>query len=410
MKQPVSAVPDTGRQPATPASRHDPLKTVLPLREEAPAAIRWDTEPAVCGYTRLLHHNERLGTDIPVPVSASPVAVPGAGAVVGTYDGLVRFHNRALSRTYWQTALGAPVYASLVADRRRQRVVAATTAGRIVCLDLRGRTVWQAEAETPVYATPAVVPAADLLVVAGFGSRCLGFDLATGKRRFARELPAPWHAEDGSAAHRDPYASPAATTTGSTVVACAEHVLALAPDGSERWRHELGHSVRSSPVVLHDRGEVAVCSVDGRCLFLDLDTGKPLGQVDLGGKVIASPVAAGGLLVAGTQHGRTVGIDVARRAVAWGAPGYGPREYTSYTLLPDGNLTFLSARGNAVGLRREDGHFLWETSQVLGLADHDPALDTTPVVAGDGSMYCGSYTGMLYHFRFRPEENDKERS
>ncbi|MFF0001552.1 PQQ-binding-like beta-propeller repeat protein [Streptomyces avermitilis] len=392
--------------PSAPGIRHDPLKTVLPLEGAHPSVFRWATEPAVSGYARLLHHSDHKGPGLPVPVCASPVALPGVGVVVGTFNGRVRLYDRSLSKTYWEIRLGAPIYASLVADRSRRRVVVATTEGQVVCLDLRGRLVWQAQTGVRIYATPTIVPGADLLVIAAFESHCLGIDLATGRQLFARELPRPWHVGHGSAAHRDPYASPVTTPASTAVIACAEHVLCMGADGKQRWQHEVGHAIKASPAVLPGRAEVAVCSVDGRCLFLDAVSGTPRGELKLGGKVVASPAVSGRFLVVGTQDGTAYGIDVERRAIVWTAPGYGAREYTSFTLLPDSNFTAVTVRGNAVGLRREDGQFLWETSQVLGLTDHDPAMDVTPVAGHDGSMYCGSYSGMLYHFRFRPAETE----
>ncbi|MFI8370092.1 PQQ-binding-like beta-propeller repeat protein [Streptomyces sp. NPDC085466] len=399
------------RSTASPAPRfrHDPLKGVLPLRPDEGAAVRWDTEPVVCGHAKLWHSGGRDGADIPVPVCASPVSVPGVGAVVGSYDGHVRLYDRTLTKTYWQVRLGGPIYSSLVADRPRRHVVVATTGGEVACVDLRGTVIWRTRTGAGIHATPTLLPDADLLVVSAFDSRCLGIDLATGAVRFARALPRPWHAGLGSAAHRDAYASPVTTADGNAVVACAEHVLCLRPDGTEAWRHEAGHTIKASPVVLTGRDEVVVCPVDGRCLFLDARSGALRGVSELGGKVVASPAVSGRFLVVGTQDGTAHGIDCDRRSVVWSAPGYGPREYTSFTVLPDGGVTAVASRGNAVALRPEDGRFLWETSQVLGLADHDPAMDVTPVAAPDGSMYGGSYSGMLYHFRFRTTETAKER-
>ncbi|MBC7272226.1 MAG: PQQ-binding-like beta-propeller repeat protein [Streptomyces sp.] len=384
-----------------PRFRHDPRRSVLPLgRGDAPPT-RWEVEPQVCGYRKLVHH--RRQETIPVPVCASPVLVPGVGAVVAGYDGYVRLHDRSLSKVYWERRLAGPVYASLVVDRSRRRIIAATTHGQVACLDLRGRPVWSVETGAPLYATPLVLEGADLLVLAAFGSRCLGLDLSTGDLRFTRELPRPWQAaHGGSAAHRDPYASPVATAAGDAVVACAEHLVCLTPDGRERWRHDVGATIRSSPAALHDLDQVVVCSVDGRCHFLDTAAGRAVGAVPLGAKVVSSPAVSGDVLVAGTEDGTAFGVDIHRRAVRWSAPGYGARSYTSFTVLPDGSFGAVVGRGNAVSLDRDDGRFRWETSQLLGLPEHDPAMDTTPVAGPDGSMYAGSYTGMVYHFRFRP--------
>lgn len=386
-----------------PAFRHDPLKSTLVLPGRRGAPSRWWSEPAVCGHRRWSHHSRRLDGPVPVPICATPAVVTGAGVLAGGYDGRVRFHNRTLDRVYWERRLDGPIYASLVVDAARRRIVVATTGGTVACFDLRGELAWSVGTGLPIHATPAVLPEADVLVVAGFGSRCLGLDLATGATIFARDLPRPWHAGyGGSAAHRDPYASPVATASGNAIVCCAEHVLCLAPDGTELWRLPLGRSVRSSPVALHTLGQVAVCPVDGGCVFLDNDTGRERGVVELGGKVVASPAVSGHIMAVGTQSGDAFGIDIRTRAVVWRAAHGAPHDHTSFTVTPDGGFVATVSRGNIVGLARDDGRFRWETSQLLGLPDLDPRLDITPVVGMDGSMYCGSYAGALYHFRFAP--------
>jgi outer membrane protein assembly factor BamB len=383
-----------------PAFRHDPAKSVLVLPGQAGSASGWDREPVVCGYQHLSHPLEQ---PLPVPVSASPAVVTGAGVIVGSYDGHVRFYDRTLSKVYWKRRMDGPVYASLILDPARRRVVVAATSGLVACFDLRGGLAWSAQTGVPLYATPTVLPGSDVLVLAGFRSRCIGLRLETGAEVFDRELPRPWHARHGGvAAYRDPYASPATTEADTAIVCCAEHVLCLAPDGTELWRHEAGHAIKASPAALHATGEVAVCPVDGRCLFLDSRTGQLRGEVSLGAKVTGSPAVSGRILAVGSQHGTVAGIDIGTREIAWTATQGAPREYSSFTVLPDGNFAATAQRGNVICLAREDGRFRWETSQVLGLAEHRQEMDTTPVTGPDGSMYCGSYSGNLYYFKFQP--------
>lgn len=355
----------------------------------------------MCGYRRLCR---TIGdNDVAVPICATPVAVSGVGVVVAAYDGTIRLCSRDLGKQFWQQRLDGPVYASPVVDHLRQRVVMATTTGTVASVNLRGHTSWIVAVGHPVFATPTVVPAADLLVLALFDSVCVALDLETGAQRFRRRLPEPWSGRHGgSAAFRDPYASPVATESGTLVVACAEHVVALATDGSTQWEIEVGHAMRASPVALQDCGEVAVVGVDGLCRFVASDTGHLLGEVDLGGKVTASPAVSGGILAVGIAGGDAHGIDVATRSVRWTAPLQAPRDHTSFSILPDGAFVATNARGNIVALDAGDGRFRWESSQLLGLAEHDPVIDTTPVVEPCGSMYSGSYSGMLYHHLFRP--------
>lgn len=386
--------------PSIPAYRHDPVKSVLAGRLDG--AFHWDREPVVCGYRRLSHDSSHLGRTVPVPVSSTPAVVSGAGVVVASDDGRLRFFDPSLTKVYWERRLDRSVYASLVVDSERRHVVVATTSGLITCFDLRGRLVWSTRAEFPVFATPTVLPAFDLLVVATFHSRCLGLALGTGEVVFDRELPRPWSASHGGvAAYRDPYASPVAAADDLAVVCCAEHVVALAPDGTEVWKREIGHAIKASPAVLRGVGTLAVCPVDGRCVLLDAKTGCVEREVLLGAKVTGSPAVSGDVLAVGTQAG-TVTALTSSGEVLWTSPQGAPRAYTSFTVLPDGNFVATAERGNIVCLARDDGRFLWESSQVLGLPDHEPAMDITPVASAAGSMYAASYGGDLYQFLFQP--------
>lgn len=383
------------------AFRHDPAKNVLATG--GGTGSQWTREPALCGYRHLTYFNQARKERIAVPVSSTPVAVAGVGPIVASDDGYIRFFDPALTRQYWEHRLNSPVYASLVLDTCRKRFIVAATSGLVTCFDLRGRPGWTLRLDTPVFATPTVLPGSDAVVFAAFNSRCFGVDLDSGQLRFSQDVPRPWSARfAGSAAHRDPYASPVATAEGNVVLCCGETVLCLTAAGQELWRCDAGHSLKSSPVALELTGEIAFCAVDGSCRFLDGATGTVTSEVFLGAKVTASPAVSGDVLAVGTVLGTALGLDVRSHAIRWRSTGGGPRDYTSFTVTPAGDFAATTAAGNVVCLRRDDGRFLWETSQVLGLPDHEPAMNITPVISPDGSMYCASYSGFLYRFLFEP--------
>ncbi len=381
------------------AFRHDGIVSGLAVRAEA-ESVHWEHEPTLCDYRKLVH--VMADAKIPVPLCATPVAVTGVGVVVATFDGRIRLLSTHLEREYWQRRLASAIYAPLVVDHTRRHIIAATTHGEVASFDLRGNVAWLARTDASYYARPLVLPDADVVVLVSFGSRCLGLELATGAIIFDRPLPRPW--ADGlaqRAAYRDPYASPSATPDEVVILCCAEHVLALAPDGRLIWEQEIGHAVRSSPVVIDTTNELAVCAVDGRCRFLEVTTGKEIASVMLGGKVVASPAVSLGIVAVGCTTDIMIGIDAPTHTVRWRAKG-APRDHTSVAVLPNGDFVATTTPGNAVARRRDDGAFLWETSQLLGLSEHDPAMDVTPIIAADGAMYCGSYSGFLYRFGFRP--------
>lgn len=388
-------------QPEPPAFRHDPARATVSVRPGD--EVDWAVEPAVVGHRRLTAANRRDGGEVAVPVSATPAVVGGVGAVVASDDGRVRLLDQSLTRVYWERRLDHGVYASLVVDRARRRVVVASTAGLVVCLSLRGELVWSRVLGRPVFATPAPCERRDLLVVATFDSHCHGLRLSDGEPVFDVEVPRPWSAAHaGVAAGRDVYASPVVTGRDTVVVCAGEHVLALDADGRERWRRDLGVGVKASPVAVAAADAVAVAALDGGVTLLSEADGRPLAGRRLGGRIAASPALSGGVLAVGTQDGRGFGLDAATLDVRWRLPHGAPRSYTSYSVLPSGDFVATVAAGDVLCLGREDGAFRWQSSQVLGLPDHEPALDITPIAGPDGLMYCASYGGDVYAFRFRP--------
>jgi outer membrane protein assembly factor BamB len=386
--------------------RHDPQKNTLVEGGERDAD--WTSEPAVCAHRRLTYHNRVLGRDIRVPVSATPVAIAGAGVVVASDDGFIRFHDPSLSTVRWERRVRSSIYASLMVDRERRRVIVAATNGTVVAAALDGTVAWTTDTGVPLYATPTRLSHSDVLVLPSFGSRVVALDLASGSRVFDRPVPRPWAAVHGGlAAHRDPYASPAATDHDTVVVAYAEHVLALAADGSLLWQHEIGRAVKASPVVVDATGDVVVCSLDGRVTFLTVRDGAVRGELHLGAQVTASPALSGSTVAVGTHRGDITGINVHRREVEWFSPQGAPRDHTSVTILPDGGFAATTNAGNIVCLDPAYGSFRWESSQILGLPDHEPPMHITPVASVDGRMYCASYEGDLYQFTFRGPRGDR---
>jgi outer membrane protein assembly factor BamB len=386
-----------------PAFRHDPAKLVLGTG--AIARVRWDKEPAVCGYAKLTHLNERLKREIAVPVCASAIIAPGAGVIVSSYDGRVRLFGPDLSEVFWERRLGGPIYSTPLIAGRQGAVVVASTQGEVAALGWDGAWLWRTNVGSPIYATPTVLPEAGLLVIATFGGRCFGIEVGDGSVRFALDLPRPWaQALGGKSTHRDPYASPVATSEGNVIICCAESVLSVAPDGALLWRRDLDAAIRASPATLNALGEIVVVPTNGCCTWLNARTGALMHQLAVDAKVVASPAVSGDFLVVGATDGQATCVHAPTRSVAWRRAHSSPKDYSSYSVTPAGDFIAVNSAGNVLCRARDDGRFLWETSQLLGLPEHDPAMDATPVVAEDGSMYCGSYSGFVYYFRFQPAE------
>jgi len=381
--------------------RHDPVKSVLPA--SGIGLFDWGAEPAVCGYRKLTYENRTLKQTVNVPVSASPAVISGLGAVVASDDGYVRLFDAPLRREFWHRRLDSSIYASVVVDQVNRSVVVAGTGGQLQCVDLRGKLIWTAHAEGQICATPVIVGDARVLVVPVFPGRCVGIAVETGEVVFDRPVPTPWYAAHGGVAgHRDPYASPLPTADGRAVVCGGETVLCVDTQGVESWRRDVGATMKASPVFSSATDEVVAFTGDGQCLFLDAATGRPRGELDLGSKITASPAVSGDVIAVGVQGNVSFGVDVVGREARWRSDQCAPKSYSSFTVLPSGDFVAVNERGNVACLDRATGRFRWESSQVLGLVDHEPAMDTTPVAAADGNLYCASYDGDLYRFLFKP--------
>lgn len=382
--------------------RHDPAKSILSMGLDASVDADWRTEPVVSSYCRVSHEHPRTGEVIPVPICSTPAIVSNIGVVIAGYDGVVRFFAPDLAKTYWRLKLPSSIYASVVVDRERRHIIVADTSGRIVSTSLRGEVAWSVSLDGPIYGTPAVCPEQRLLVAACFGGHCAGVDLESGRVTFTASLPKTWFADVAPAvAARDPYASPIALPGGGVLVCSGESVTRLDPTGRAVWSRNLGRCVRSSPATVGDAGTIVVAGVDGSCSFLNSSTGEVLGELKLGDKVTASIAASGAVVVVGVASGRVFGLDVRTRAIAWEYGHGAPIDHTSFTVLPDGAFICTNSHGNIVARACEDGQFLWETSQMLGVADLEPRLDITPIAASSGTMYCASYSGVVFRYAFR---------
>lgn len=388
--------------------RHEPMKSLIG-RKAINQSYLWRSEPAVTRLRRFRYDNKKLGRQIDVPISASPAVIEDVGVVVASDDGFVRFLSCDLSRIFWERRLSASIYASLVVDAVTGRVIVCDTSGLVCAFDLHGKLVWSQNLHHPIFATPAVNLAYDNLTIAAFGNMVFGLSLCAGEIKYQVGLPPPWYLEIGSsAASRNPYASPAATPTGETVCCSGSNVLMFSPSGREVWRASLDADIKSSPVVLPAETQAVVTDVSGRCHFLSLQSGETLATVSLGAKVVASGASSNRILALGGTTGRVWGLDCGTRRIAWTSEFGAPSEYGSITLTPLGDFVATTAAGNCVCLAADDGRFLWETSQVMGLPDQGTRMEITPVIDRAGRMYGAGYDGSLFQFSFRRRDGETQ--
>ena len=74
--------------------------------------------------------------------------------------------------------------------------------------------------------------------------------------------------------------------------------------GRQLWQFATGGSVDASPLIAG--GSVLAASTDGWLYLVDRQTGRELWSAELGGQLRASPVAAGDTVFIGTPDGRFI--------------------------------------------------------------------------------------------------------
>lgn len=164
------------------------------------------------------------------------------------------------------------------------------------------------------------------------------------------------------------------------------NVYALTPGGTLRWQFETGNNVISSPAIGAD-GTVYIGSTDTKLYALNGATGAKLWEYQTGGEIGASPiVGAGPIVYVGSADGYFYAIDGRTGALVW-RRSMGLDIYSSAALRADGVLIFGS--GYNVHALNADGTPRWSLAT-------DDYVDSSPVIAADGTIYIGSLDRYVY--------------
>lgn len=190
--------------------------------------------------------------------------------------------------------------------------------------------------------------------------------------------------------------SPAIGADGTIYFGCNDrHVYAVTPSatqGTLKWRFNTGSPVRASPAIGAD-GTVFIGSLNQKLYALRPADGTVLWDRDTNGEVRASPVlgADGTVYLASTD-----GIFYAWRASdgfeRWRTP-LGTAVYSTACVRADGVIIFGADDGIVRALNPVDGSIRWRFNTQTGPGN---IIESSPIVAPDGSIYVGSLDGFLY--------------
>jgi outer membrane protein assembly factor BamB len=227
------------------------------------------------------------------------------------------------------------------------------------------------------------------------------------------------------------FSSPAIGASGTIYVGSGDsNLYAINPDGTLKWTYPVSDYIDSSPAVGPDE-RIYFGSWDGSLTAVSAD-GVLVWRVVTGGGILGSPaIAADGTVYIGSRDGKLRAIaadgttrwefqtgDAIESSPALGSDGtvyIGSMDGRLYAIAPDGTerwrfpatgqtalqplqsppavradgMIVFGSSNNAIYAVRPNGTQAWRT--VVG-----DWIDASPLIAGDGAIYVGSYDRKLY--------------
>ncbi len=317
--------------------------------------------------------------------SSSPAVSPdGSTVYVGVEGsngrGRVFAIPRDGSRQKWVTpALPQPIVSSPALSG--DTLYIGGTDGRLYALNAEtGSIRWQKEVGGFITSSPAI--GADGSLYFGAGDRKLhALSPVNGDERWAFLIDSPEGVIESS---------PAIGPDGTIYVGAYDRNLyAVRPDGTERWRFQTGGQIFSSPAVGAD-GTIYVGSDDQRMYAISPEGQKKWDYLT-NGPIQSSPAlgADGTIFFASDVTFYALRPDGTE---AWKNP-YGSTTQSTAAVRADGTIIFGADDGKVRALNPADGSAKWTFDTKTGVGNY---IESSPVIAPDGSIYVGSLDGNLY--------------
>jgi len=156
--------------------------------------------------------------------------------------------------------------------------------------------------------------------------------------------------------------------------------------GEKVWQVETEGYVHGTPAVADGLTTVSGC--DGFMWLIDIETGETVQKIDLRGQAASSPAVVGDMAYVATYENEVLGIDLAKRQVAW-AYEHEIRKFPFYaSAAADDEIVVIGGRDKIVhALDPATGERKWEWNS-------GARLDSSPVIVGD-RVFLGSKRGPL---------------
>ena len=175
--------------------------------------------------------------------------------------------------------------------------------GRVYALTLaEGRELWRFDAGTPIKAPVSVFD--DVVYVGDEYGYVYALDAGSGEQKWKFETLGEIFA--GVSLHED------RLLVGSydNSLYCLDRA-----SGEKVWQVETDGYVHGTPAVADGLTTVSGC--DGFMWLIDIETGETIHKIDLRGQAASSPAVVGDMAYVATYENEVLGIDLAKRQVAW---------------------------------------------------------------------------------------------
>lgn len=265
--------------------------------------------------------------------------------------------GKVVLREGWKKKFGAAVTSSPVVCG--DNVTFGCRDGNLYCFTLDGNIKWKYTAVTGVGATPACV--GDRIIGADYEGNVFCLEAADGSRI--------WNYRGGAKIVSSP------VVRGSTVITCTMDGRVISLDletGERRWSQKIGDQVWATPSIGKDY--IVAASTDGSLVRLALD-GKVVWRVAPGGTLHSSPlcIEKEDLLVVGTGDRYLIGYSLSKGMLMW---RYGAgSEVRSAPVLSSGKIVAGTEDGILVAVDL-NGKLLWKK-------DMGEAIRSRPLVIGE---------------------------
>lgn len=245
---------------------------------------------------------------------------------------------------------------------------------------MTGKRKWVFVAQTLIDASPVVDQG--VVYIGTDGGVLHAIDTKTGKEKWKFQTEGRISGESAVVTHTDAQGKP----TRLVLVGSHDGLLYCldAATGKKKWAYETGDYINCG--ITLEGTTIVLGGCDTMMHLIDLNTGKGLGEIELGGEVAGTPALGKGRAYIGHMQNEVLAIDLKKKAIAWrfhdrDFPFVGSPSLTGETLL-------IGSRGRRLyAINTTTGEKKWDIRTHGG-------IEGAPVIAGDRAIF-GSAGGRL---------------